>query len=69
MDVDRALVELQTRLAFQEESIDQLSRTLAAQHDQIEQLIVEVARLQAMVRELRPSPIDEVSGEPPPPHY
>lgn len=65
-----SLVELQTRVAFQDDAIEQLNRTVAGQQQEIGRLREELARLAAQVRSLAGSPVTLAQGEePPPPHY
>ena len=68
-ELERRLVELETRLAFQEHAIAELSDALAASR-------VEVARnaelLGQALQDLKQSRGDlfaDPSSEPPPPHY
>tara|TARA_Y100001933_G_scaffold247979_1_gene281373 strand:- start:148 stop:354 length:207 start_codon:yes stop_codon:yes gene_type:complete len=58
---------LQTKLAFQEDAMQQLSDALVAQQARIDRLEGRLARL---VEELRAKPEGgEDAPEPPPPHY
>lgn len=62
-------VDLETRLAFQEESIDQLNRSVAEQRQAIEQLRAQLAELALSLRQLAQSAPQVSSEESPPPHY
>jgi SlyX protein len=67
---EQALVELQSRIAFQDDVIEELSRAVAQQQRSIERLTEELARLAREVRGLARSPVAGSSvEEPPPPHY
>jgi len=69
--MDNEIVELQTRLAFQEQTILELSDVLARQQREIATLTAKLDIVQRQVREAMetesqaPAPGDE----PPPPHY
>jgi SlyX protein len=65
----KLLIELQTRLEFQEETIEQLGQTLTAQQRELQALRTDVARLQDLVRRLTPPLTGQPGDEPPPPHY
>lgn len=64
-DAER-LVEIETKLAFHEQAVDRLQAAVREQQKQIE-------RLQALCERLRArsaaGPAEDVSDEPPPPHY
>ena len=61
--------DLQIRLSFQEESLQQFSITVIKQQNEIDILKDELERLTQRVRELTPSDIDSPDNEPLPPHY
>ena len=61
------LVDMQTQLAFQEETINQLNEALAQQQRDIEKLQTESRVLRQQYREIQQQPA--VGTEPPPPHY
>lgn len=64
-DAER-LIELETKLAFQEQAIERLQQASREQQKQID-------RLQTLCERLRgkaaAGPEDDLSNEPPPPHY
>lgn len=66
---EQELIELQTRLAFQDDAILELNTTVASQQSQIDDLIKIVKNLRDQIRALTPSQMGEISDEPPPPHY
>ena len=59
---------LEMRIAYQDETIEELNLALAAQWQEIDKLRREMALLEAQVREAE-SPGDSGLPEPPPPHY
>lgn len=67
--MNEQLIDLQTRLAFQEDNIGEINRTLAAQANEIRELRLEIDALKRQVRTLTPSNIASESEETPPPHY
>lgn len=68
-DIQDRLEQLETRLAFQDDTIEQL-------HQEIATLGVHSARLQAQLsilmqrlKDMQPSEMGNPGDEPPPPHY
>ena len=66
--MEKALVELQSRLAFQEDTLDQLNRVVAAQERRLNELQAQIDDLKRQLRSLAPSPGSDARHEPPP-HY
>lgn len=66
-EIAERLVELETRSAFQEDTLGQLDQELALQQREIERLSRQVELLLGQVQQLiAANPPEE---EPPPPHY
>ncbi len=63
-----ALIDLQTRLAFQEDTIEQLSSVVADQQQAIDGLRRELGQLRTLVLDLKRS-LPEASRDDIPPHY
>lgn len=64
------LEDLQVRFTHQELAIEVLNQAVVRQDQLIVEMRRELARLQEIVQELRPSPLDgDPAHEPPPPHY
>lgn len=63
------LVELETRLAFQEHTLQALNDVVTRQQQQIEALVREVQILKDRLRAAAPSPVGPIEDEKPPPHY
>ena len=61
--------ELQTRLAYQEAAMQQMSDEIANQQKQITDLLNEVEQLRREMRAMTPSMVADPGDEPPPPHY
>ena len=65
---ERRLVELETRVAFQEDHIQELSRSLGHQQQLLERLASEVSQLRRQIRALEVQQSEDGADEPPP-HY
>jgi SlyX protein len=63
------LEELETRLAFQENTIQKLDDVVAAQQKQIDLLQGEIQVLKSQMENMAASMIVSESEETPPPHY
>jgi len=73
-DLESRVVELETRLAFQEQALQELSDALAAARDGETRNALLLHRALEELRQLRSaiaaSPITgDAASEPPPPHY
>lgn len=62
------LIELQTQLAFQEDTLQALDRIVTAQQQQMEKLLRTNSRLEQQVSELS-SWVDEQREDERPPHF
>ncbi|MEO5342599.1 MAG: SlyX family protein [Gammaproteobacteria bacterium SHHR-1] len=62
------LIELETRLAFQDEAIDGLNQAVLNQQRQIERLAEQVEQLKDRLKAISPSPLG-ADGPERPPHY
>lgn len=60
---------LETIVAFQEKTIEELNQALAAQWSELEALKREFARLGSQLRDVEAHPALAPGTEPPPPHY
>ena len=67
-DADR-LEKLETAIAYQDQAIEDLNRTVLAQAAEIAQLKRLVGNLGERVREIADNPALAEPPEPPPPHY
>jgi SlyX protein len=73
-ELERRLVDLETRLAFQEHALQQLSDALAAARAEESTNALRLHRALEELRQLRSalanSPaVGDAASEPPPPHY
>ena len=68
MDEDR-LVEIETRLAFQEDTMQQLNDVICRQRDQIDRLAASAEALRGQLGEIAAKLPDEEGEDEKPPHY
>ena len=68
-DLKEYLEKLESRLAFNENYIDELNEVVIAQQKTIDKLAVQVAYLAKRLQGMQPSHIASQSEETPPPHY
>ncbi len=73
-DIEQRLVDLEMRIAFQEQALQELSDALAAARDGESRNALLLHRMLEELRQLRSamaaSPVTgDASSEPPPPHY
>ncbi|MBT5229729.1 MAG: SlyX family protein [Methylococcales bacterium] len=67
--MEDAIIELESKIAFQEDTIQTLDRVVIGQQSSIDWLVKEVKLLQSQVKNLTPSIMAKESEETPPPHY
>lgn len=63
------IIELQTRIAFQDGVIDQLNQVVTRQQTQIDRLQRQLDKLGGQVENLQQEHLTRQADEPPPPHY
>lgn len=72
-ELQQRLIELETRLAFQEHALSELSDALAASRDENSRTALQLHRVLEELRLLRAGMASDLTGdaasEPPPPHY
>jgi len=61
--------QLETAVAFQDQTIEELNQALALHFKEIEMLKRELQRLGSQLREVESHPALTPQAEPPPPHY
>ncbi|MFS1701644.1 SlyX family protein [Aestuariibacter sp. GS-14] len=66
---NQAIEELQTKLAFQEHTIEALNDALSSQQRQLEKMEFQLKHVIDKVKGMEPSNIAKMSEETPPPHY
>ncbi|HKK07156.1 MAG TPA: SlyX family protein [Gammaproteobacteria bacterium] len=67
--MESKLTDLEVRLAYQEASLEELTRTVVRQDQVIAELRAELEALARQVRELTPSNVASMDEETLPPHY
>ena len=67
-DAER-LEKLETTLAFQEQTIEDLNKAITAQWTEIAELKRVIGNLGERLREIADNPALQEGPEPPPPHY
>ncbi|MBD3670112.1 MAG: SlyX family protein [Gammaproteobacteria bacterium] len=68
-DMNERVVELETRLAFQDDVVNQLNEVIAAQRLELDELMLRMRRLEEQMKQALPSLIKSEAEETPPPHY
>ena len=68
-DLADRLVELETKVAFQDETIEELSNVIASQSADLEKMKIALRYLQSKLKECNISNVALPSEETPPPHY
>lgn len=63
------LIELETKIAFQEQTIDELNQALIAQQFSLEKLQLQVKNLAERLQGISASNVASRAEETPPPHY
>lgn len=73
MKIEQRMDELESRVAFQDETIRVLNDTIASQDQQLLSMQAELklikTRLRELVQAVGDSPLAPASAETPPPHY
>jgi SlyX protein len=63
------IVDLQTRLAFQDGVLEELNQVITDQQKQIDRLELSLTALKGQLESLQHTQMMRQSDEPPPPHY
>lgn len=63
------IVDLQTRVAFQDGILEQLNQVVTSQQTQIDRLETQIKNLKAQLENLQHTQLVQQGDEPPPPHY
>ncbi len=67
--MENRLAELESRIAFQDKTLNELNDVIIRQQRQIDQMSKGLAELQAQVKSLAPAMVAPSTEETPPPHY
>jgi len=68
-EIQEKVIALETRLSYQDDTVEALNDVVSCQHKQIETLEKQVKILSQRVESLTPADIGFADEEPPPPHY
>ena len=69
MDESERLIDLETRIAFQEHTLGELSQLIHEQRLELDALRRTLERFSSDLRNLRDAFVADPATEPPPPHY
>ena len=69
MDLENRISELETKISYQDHTIQELNEVVTAQQDQIDQLEKTVNKISGLLKTLNPSDLARPEEEAPPPHY
>lgn len=67
--MEERLAELESRVAFQDNTIQELNDVLVKQQHQLDQLASQYRELKQQLQTIAPSLLADESQETPPPHY
>lgn len=68
-ELQERLVELETKIAFQDQTIETLNVVVTQLRDEVDRFTREVEALKVQLRTVAPSLVADRSEEKPPPHY
>jgi SlyX protein len=69
MELEQRINEVETRLAFQETTLQELNEALTSQQQQLSQMQAVLEKLRERIVELASNMQPDAAVEPPPPHY
>ncbi|MFT6914798.1 MAG: SlyX protein [Motiliproteus sp.] len=67
--IEEQMIDLQTQVAFQDDTIQALNDALSHQQLELERLMQMVKVINGQVKQLAPESGESQADEPPPPHY
>ena len=67
--LEQKIIDLETQLAFQEDTIEALNQALASQQKHLDDVQFKLKHVLDKVKSMEPSNIASASEETPPPHY
>ena len=68
-DLNNAIIDLQTKLSFQDDLLEDLNKVVTDQQHHIMRLESALEALRVQVKTLQTDPSTGEMNEPPPPHY
>ena len=69
MELEQRINEVESRLAFQETTLQELNEALTSQQQQLTQMQTMLETLRIRILELASNMQSNAAAEPPPPHY
>jgi SlyX protein len=69
MDLENRIIELETRLSYQDHVIQELNEVVIRQQNQIDSLIRDGRRIRDHLKEQNQTEVSRPEEEAPPPHY
>ncbi len=69
VELDNAIIDLQTKLSFQDDLLENLNQVVTKQQHHIMRLETALDALRVQVKTLQTNPNSAEGTEPPPPHY
>jgi len=69
MDLNERIIELESRIAYQERTIEELNLVVTGQQQQIDTLLQDIRRIRAYLKNADGSDVARADEEAPPPHY
>jgi len=67
--MEKRLIEVETRLAFQDDTLQALNAVVVRQQQEIDRLRREIEALKSQLKAMAPGLVASHSEETPPPHY
>ena len=67
--MENKIIDLETKLAFQDQTINELNEVITDQQNQLDQLREEIRMLGLRLESVAQSSTNPDEKEPPPPHY
>ena len=67
--MEKRIIELETKLAYQEDTIEQLNQIVTNQQNELTVLTLSLQKLHDQVKQMAPSNLASIDQEAPPPHY
>lgn len=67
--MNETIMDLQTRLAFQEDNLETINLTVVRQQSEIDMMQREILRLKEMIDDIREANAGEANTDEVPPHY
>lgn len=69
LDLQSRLVELETKVAFQDHTIETLNVVVTRLQSTVDRLTLDLSNLKTQLRSVAPSLVADQKDETPPPHY